>query len=104
MILKGIVIPSPYTNFARQVYSIVFVSTHDIELADMLTDTYELYHFSEQVDNKTVDFDFKLKRGKLKNRNAIRILEINDYPEEIIIEAINISKELDKIFIVNKPG
>ena len=69
----------------------------------MLTDTYELYHFSEQVDNKTVDFDFKLKRGKLKNRNAIRILEINDYPEEIIIEAINISKELDKIFIVNKP-
>jgi hypothetical protein len=82
--------------------NIVFVSTHDIELADMLLDNYELYHFSEQVNNKTVDFDFKLKNGKLQNRNAIRILEINDYPTEIITEAIELSKELDKIFIVNK--
>jgi DNA mismatch repair ATPase MutS len=82
--------------------NIVFVSTHDIELTEMLKDSYELYHFSEKVDNKTVDFDFKLKNGKLKNRNAIRILEINDYPEEIISEAIEISKELDKIFVVNK--
>ena len=82
--------------------NIVFVSTHDIELADLLQDTYKLYHFSEQVDNKTVDFDFKLKEGKLKNRNAIRILEINDYPGEIITEAIQLSKELDTIFVLNK--
>jgi len=68
----------------------------------MLIDTYELYHFSEQVDNKTVDFDFKLKNGKLQNRNAIRILEINDYPKEIITEAIELSEELDKIFVVKK--
>ncbi len=56
--------------------NIVFVSTHDIELADLLKEEYELYHFSEKVDNKTVDFDYKLKDGKLKNRNAIRILHI----------------------------
>ena len=37
-----------------------------------------------------------LKDGKLKNRNAIRILQINDYPEQIIQEAIALSKELDK--------
>jgi DNA mismatch repair ATPase MutS len=77
--------------------NIVFVSTHDIELANMLMDTYELYHFSEQVDNKTVDFDYKLKSGKLKNRNAIRILQMNEYPPEIISEAYEISKELDKV-------
>lgn len=76
--------------------NIVFVSTHDIELADLLKDEYELYHFSENVNNKTVDFDYKLKEGKLKNRNAIRILQINDYSEDIISEAIEISKELDK--------
>lgn len=89
-------------SFLNNPHNIVFVSTHDIELADMLMDTYDLYHFSEQVDNKTVDFDFRLKRGKLKNRNAIRILEINDYPVEIINEAIELSKELDKIYVVNK--
>ncbi len=79
--------------------NIVFVSTHDIELADLLKSEYELYHFSEKVDNKTVDFDYKIKNGKLKNRNAIRILQINDYPEEIIQEAIELSIELDKINI-----
>jgi DNA mismatch repair ATPase MutS len=76
--------------------NIVFVSTHDIELADLLKQEYELYHFSEKVNQKTVDFDYKLKDGKLKNRNAIRILQINDYPESIIEEAIELSGQLDK--------
>ena len=76
--------------------NLVFVSTHDIELADLLKDEYELYHFSEKVDHKTVAFDYKLKDGKLKNRNAIRILQINDYPESIIAEAIALAKQLDK--------
>lgn len=77
--------------------NIVFVSTHDIELTELLKDEYELYHFSEIVENKTIDFDYKLKDGKLKNRNAIKILQVNNYPEKVIDEAIKISKELDKI-------
>ena len=81
--------------------NIVFVSTHDVELADLLKDEYALYHFSEKVDHKTVDFDYKLKDGKLKDRNAIRILQINGYPEHIIKEAIEISKELDKVKVTN---
>lgn len=81
--------------------NIVFVSTHDIELADLLKEEYDLYHFSEKVDNKTVDFDFKLKEGKLKNRNAIKILQMNDYPESVIHEAIELSKTLDKAVTVN---
>jgi DNA mismatch repair ATPase MutS len=78
----------------------ILVSTHDIELTDLLADEYELYHFSETVNEKTVGFDYKLKEGKLKNRNAIRILEINDYPTEVVQEAMQISKELDKIYSV----
>lgn len=81
--------------------NIVFVSTHDIELADLLKHEYDLYHFSEIVDHITVDFDYRLKVGKLKNRNAIRILQINGYPESIIHEAIEISEELDKIMLAN---
>jgi DNA mismatch repair ATPase MutS len=56
-----------------------------------------LYHFSEIVNENKVDFDYKLKQGKLKNRNAIRILQINEYPDKVISEAIEISKLLDKI-------
>lgn len=76
--------------------SVVLVSTHDIELVDMLYDNYELYHFSEIVGDRNVDFDYKLKTGKLKNRNAIRILQINDYPDSVIAEATEISKTLDE--------
>jgi hypothetical protein len=83
-------------------HNIVFVSTHDIELTDMLHNEFDLYHFSEQVDNNTVDFDFKLKPGKLKNRNAIRILKINGYPDSIIHEALEISRHLDENTVENK--
>jgi DNA mismatch repair ATPase MutS len=81
--------------------NVVFVSTHDIELADLLKEEYDLYHFSEKVDNKTVDFDYKLKEGKLKNRNAIKILQMNDYPESVIFEAVELTKTLDKAVVVN---
>ena len=71
------------------------MSTHDIELTDMLFDSYVLYHFSEIINSNKVAFDYKLKEGKLKNRNAIKILEMNKYPEEVIQEAMDISKKLD---------
>ncbi|WP_262502895.1 MutS-related protein [Prolixibacter bellariivorans] len=75
---------------------IVFVSTHDIELADLLKEEYELFHFSEIINHQSIDFDYKLKNGKLKNRNAIKILQINDYPKTIIEDAMTISHELDR--------
>lgn len=75
--------------------NIVFVSTHDIELAELLQNDYDLYHFSEIVGNETVNFDYKLKVGKLKNRNAIKILQINGYPESVIQEANSLALEMD---------
>ncbi|WP_299523327.1 DNA mismatch repair protein MutS [uncultured Lutibacter sp.] len=67
---------------------LVLVSTHDIELTDLLVkENYELYHFSEQIESEKLFFDHKLKSGKLKTRNAIKILELYKYPPEIIIDA-----------------
>jgi hypothetical protein len=83
---------------------IIFVSTHDIELTDLLREEYELYHFSEIVDDNKVDFDYLLKVGKLKNRNAIRILQINGYPDRLIEEAVCISKQLDQNKILSQPS
>lgn len=66
----------------------VFVSTHDIELTELLKhDNYELYHFQEQIINNELIFDHKLKYGKLKTKNAIRILDLYNYPQEIITKA-----------------
>lgn len=77
--------------------NLVFVSTHDIELTDLLQDGYELYHFSERVEHSNVDFDYILKLGKLTQRNAIRILEINGYPESVIKEAVALSQNFDNM-------
>jgi len=66
----------------------VLVSTHDIELTTLLEkDNYELYHFSEQIENNELFFDHKIKNGKLSTRNAIKILELYNYPSKIITNA-----------------
>lgn len=75
---------------------IVMVSTHDIELTDLLGDDhYQLYHFSEQIENETLCFDHKLKPGQLKTRNAIKILELYKYPDEIIQDALSTELNFD---------
>ncbi|WP_298417006.1 DNA mismatch repair protein MutS [uncultured Kordia sp.] len=75
-------------SYLNENQNIVFVSTHDIELTEMLQITgYELFHFSETIANETLVFDHKIKSGRLTTQNAIRILELYDYPKEIITDA-----------------
>jgi DNA mismatch repair ATPase MutS len=72
----------------------VVVATHDIELAEMLAREYDLYHFTETVESNRLHFDHRLKTGPLKTRNAIKLLEISNYPMEIIKEARELSEEI----------
>lgn len=75
-------------SFLNKNNHIVLVSTHDIELTDLLVkENYELFHFSELIEKEELIFDHKLKEGKLKTRNAIKILELYKYPAEIITDA-----------------
>jgi hypothetical protein len=73
--------------------NMVFVSTHDIELAGLLEDEYDLFHFSETIDDDNLVFDYKLKKGSLKKGNAIRMLQIIGYPDSIIREALDIANK-----------
>jgi len=67
---------------------IVMVSTHDLELTELLqTENFDLYHFSETIENEQLMFDHKIKPGKPVSGNAIKILELYDYPLEIIQDA-----------------
>ncbi|MDR3218934.1 MAG: DNA mismatch repair protein MutS [Dysgonamonadaceae bacterium] len=78
--------------------NIVFVSTHDIELFELLSDEYDLYHFTEVIKEEQICFDYKIKQGNLLTKNAIRILELNAYPKEVIDEARQISQLLQNYF------
>jgi DNA mismatch repair ATPase MutS len=72
----------------------VFVTTHDIELQDLLENNYKMFHFSEQVEDGKFFFNYKLKEGPCSSGNAIKLLEIMNYPAEIIAEANSIAKKL----------
>lgn len=75
-------------SYLNQGNNMVLVSTHDMELTDILSkENYKLYHFTEQIDSNELMFDYKLKDGELKTRNAIKILELHNYPDEIIMDA-----------------
>lgn len=74
--------------------NLVFVATHDLELADLLKDSFDTFHFTEVVERNNVLFDYKIKPGVLTNTNAIRILELNDYPAEIIGEALHLARKI----------
>jgi hypothetical protein len=73
--------------------NIVFVSTHDIELAAFLNTEFDLYHFTEDIANENLVFDHQLKAGVLKTRNAIKLLALSGYPDEIITEANSIANK-----------
>ena len=75
----------------------VFVSTHDVELSALLANEYELFHFAEAIENNQFHFDHKLKAGPLKTSNAIRILELYNFPAEIVEEAQSIRKTLSMV-------
>ena len=53
-----------------------------------------MYHFSEQVENGNFYFDYKIKKGPCSNRNAIKLLELKGYPDEITSQAMEISKTI----------
>jgi len=64
-----------------------FAATHDIELTYILEEVYRNYHFEEQVTDEEVTFDYQLREGRAMTRNAIRLLHLMGFEDEIITEA-----------------
>ena len=64
-----------------------FAATHDIELTGLLEECYENYHFEEEIKDGDVLFNYRLQKGKATTRNAIKLLEIMGYEQEIIEKA-----------------
>ncbi len=63
---------------------ISFAATHDIELTYILEQDYTNYHYEEEVDTEDVRFNYHLNHGRTVTRNAIRLLKMLHYPEDIV--------------------
>lgn len=61
----------------------LLVTSHDVELTDLLPTSFTLLHFSETADLDNM-FDYKVRQGPCTSRNAIALLEAIGFPEQII--------------------
>ena len=71
--------------------SLVLATTHDVELQEDLASCYDLYYFQEDPDVEDY-FDYRLRRGRSSRRNAIRLLEREGFPADIIADALAYSE------------
>ena len=71
--------------------TICFAATHDIELARLLKDSYDNYHFEEVIEGDDVKFSYQLCEGKATSRNAIKLLKVLGYDESLVQDAENMA-------------
>jgi DNA mismatch repair ATPase MutS len=81
--LERIAASSRILSSLAQKNALVFAATHDIELTHILENTYSNYHFQERIENNQILFDYKLYQGKAVSKNAIKLLAMLGYPQEI---------------------
>jgi len=67
--------------------ALMFAATHDIELTYTLEECFENYHFEEQIAENEILFDYQLKPGRATSQNAIALLGMLGYPEDIILKS-----------------
>lgn len=79
---------SAVLSYLNRGNDLVFVATHDIEVLELLGDGFDAYHFREQVDDDVLTFDYRIHSGPSSTRNAITLLRLMEYPEELVAEAL----------------
>lgn len=83
-------------RYLNQEQNLILVSTHDLELVSLLAPArYSSYYFSESFDERNqLHFDYTIKKGVPTTTNAIRLLQLYDYPPELVKEALYIKQQV----------
>ena len=74
--------------------AMIFAATHDIELTRILENDMTNYHFSEYIENDQVLFDYLIKKGPSTSRNAIKLLKVYGYDQELVDSAETMAHEM----------
>lgn len=99
-ILKGtntaqrIAASSEILKILKEKHALCISATHDLELTQILKNDYTMKHFSEEWRNDDLHFDYLLKDGPTKTRNAIKLLQHFSYDEKLVDR----TKEMLKYF------
>ena len=67
--------------------TLCLAATHDVELCALLGGRYCLFHFEETVGGGEITFDYRLKPGPAGSRNAIELLRLMGFDNELVRNA-----------------
>ena len=68
--------------------ALTIAATHDVAIARGVADTYALHYFTDSADENGLSFDYKIHEGVVETRNAIKLLRLIGYPEDVITSAL----------------
>ncbi len=85
--IERIAASSEIVSYISHSNCICLCATHDIELAQILSDRVDNYHFQEFFDQNKITFDYKIYPGQASTRNAIKLLKILGYDAAMVENA-----------------
>lgn len=94
--IERIAASSELLRSLAQKHCICLAATHDAELCEMLSPQYRLFHFTEQVEDGDVQFDYRLREGKTTSRNAIKLLDALGFDKEVVCQAQNLASQYEE--------
>ena len=75
---------------------VVLAATHDGELVDLVSETFDAYHFGDSVGPDGLTFDHRLQHGPATTRNAIALLRLHGAPTTLLAQAVTTAEMLDR--------
>ena len=63
--------------------ALVLAATHDLEQTRLLADSFDNFHFGESFRGDQVLFDYTLRPGPTRTRNALALMRAMDYPAAV---------------------
>ncbi|NMM63656.1 DNA mismatch repair protein MutS [Clostridium sp. P21] len=66
---------------------VCIAATHDVELTHILEKYFSNYHFQENIIDNQITFDYKIHEGRSTTQNAIKLLGILGYSDDIVEKA-----------------
>ena len=74
--------------------ALTIAATHDVAIANGVADRYALHYFTDDADEKGLTFDYQIHEGVVETRNAIKLLRLIGYPEDVITSALESTEGL----------
>lgn len=67
--------------------SLIIVTTHEQDISRNLAKEYDNFYFTEEIQEGSIAFDYKLQEGIVDRSNALRLLRHVGFPQNLLPES-----------------